>query len=142
MSFAEMFKSAKTKDEREQIPDGKYKVVMSNAKFIVSKNSGKEMMLTEWIISNPGGEGDKQKLAKFYMFDEMGLGNLKTDLATLGRQISPTDETECVQMTYELCPLAAEGFVQTKKDKQGVMRTNLFINGPWSDDQESDDFTF
>lgn len=141
MSFSEMFKSAKTKDERETIPDGKYKVVLSNAKFLVAK-SGKEMMITEWIISNPGKDGDKQKLAKFYMFDEMGLGNLKTDLATLNRQINPQDETECVQMVYDLCPLAAEGFVQSKKDKNGIMRTNLYINGPWEDDVESDDFTF
>lgn len=143
MSFAEMFKTTKTRAEKENIPDGKYHVVMQNAKRITGKASGKEMMVCEFVISNPGGDGDKQKLSKFYLFDEMGMSNLKTDLETAGvPMISPNDEDECVQMTYELCPMHAEGYVQSKKDKQGVMRTNLYINGPWTESEDSDDFTF
>lgn len=137
-----MFKTTKTREEKENIPDGKYHVIMHNVKRITTK-SGKEMMICEFIITNPNGDGDRQKLAKFYGFDEMGMSNLKTDLDALGvPKISPKDENECVEIVYGLCPIHAEGYVQSKKDKQGVMRTNLYINGPWSADVDSDDFTF
>jgi hypothetical protein len=140
--FTKSWSEAKTRTQQSQIPDGKYHGVMSNVKQITGKASGKEMMCVEFIITNPGGPGDRQKLSKFYMFDDMGLSNIKTDLEMAHLEIeAPESEMDLVQKVYDLCPAHMEIYVKNKADKTGTMRTNVYINGPWTSDG-TDTFAF
>lgn len=143
-TFQNTWANSKTREERTTVPDGNYTAEMMDAKMITGKASGKRMLLVDFIIKNPGADGDKQKLAKFYMFDDMGMGNLKTDLETMGREIqAPTSEEDCVGKVYDLCPVSVAVSVQSKLDKKGVMRTNVYIMGPAVDDKEDEDtFSF
>lgn len=142
-NFSAIWNQSKTRDERETIPDGKYTAVMSNVKAITGKTSGKRMMVVEFEIRNPGGDGDKQKLSKFFLFNEIGLGNLKTDLGSMNREIgNPTSEDDCVQKVYDLCPTACSVFVQSKLDKTGTMRQNIYINGPADSAMDDDQLPF
>lgn len=143
MSFTKAWSEAKTRTQQAQVPDGKYHGVLSNAKIITGKASGKEMMVVEFVIANPGGDGDRQKLSKFYMFDDMGLGNVKTDLEMAGLEIAaPESDMDLVQKMYDLCPAHMEIYVKSKLDKNNVMRTNVYVNGPWKDVDGTDSFSF
>jgi len=100
------------------------------------------MLVLEFILTS--GDFKNQKLSKFYGFDERGIGYLKQDLASMEKEIAPPESLEAlVQSMYELCPLDLELYVQTKADKTGQMRTNVYVNGPAKADMMADDdFTF
>lgn len=137
-SITELWKSAKAPG---QIETGTYAGRMNEAKLITTK-SGHDMLVLEFILI--GGDYKNQKLSKFYGFDERGIGYLKQDLDLMEKEIAPPESLEAlVQSMYELCPLDLELYVQTKADKTGTMRTNVYINGPAKADAlDGDDFTF
>jgi hypothetical protein len=142
-NFANIWNQSKTRDEQDATPDGKYMAVMNNAKLITGKASGKRMMVVEFEIKNPGSVADRNKVSKFYMFDEMGMGNLKTDLATMDRALGTiTSEEDVVQQVYGLCPISLSVFVKSKLDKTGIMRTNLYVNGPGDSEFDSQTIPF
>jgi hypothetical protein len=137
-SIKELWNTAK---KPGQIETGTYAGRMTEAKLIVTK-SGHDMMVIEFILTS--GDFKNQKLSKFYGFDERGIGYLKQDLASMEKEIAAPESLEAlVQSMYELCPLDLELYVQTKADKTGQTRTNVYINGPAKADMMADDdFTF
>lgn len=144
MDFSQTWNETKATDRNAPaVPDGTYTAAMVDVKMITAKKDGKEWIVAEFRISNPGGKADGQKLSKFYGFHSDSIGYLKTDLATMGREISaPTSQEDLVQKLYDLCPLGARIAVSSKLDKNGVLRTNFYINEPADSAMDDDQLPF
>lgn len=109
----------------EKVPDGTYQAMVHTVQFKWIKSKPPERAF-EWTFKVISGQMRGARIWKTSLLRDDLLRFLKTDVSRFGLKINTLSELQ--SRLSELLDCIAEIKVETKKDREGKERTNVYIN--------------
>lgn len=116
--------------EFDRVPDGTYQARID--KVYIEPNQARTMPVLKWEFVVLAGEHEGSRVKKFSGLpkDPEILGWVKGDLAKCGLKLERFSHLPA--RLKELLDIPVEIYVQTKPDKDGKPRQNVYINSRWN----------